>query len=107
MLAWPGWSAELDGKPLSVTRSDIGLLTVTLPAGASGTVDLTYRPPGLTIGLLGAGLGSAAGPRPGAGRLALVAASPPGRDAVDRLPPWAPGAPRRCDISLGRRPLPR
>jgi len=61
MLAWPGWSAELDGKPLSVTRSDIGLLTVTLPAGASGTVDLTYRPPGFTTGLLGAGLGSVLG----------------------------------------------
>lgn len=61
MLAWPGWSAELDGTPLSVTRSDVGLLTLTLPAGASGTVDLTYRPPGLAIGLLGAGIGSAIG----------------------------------------------
>ncbi len=61
MLAWPGWSADLDGKPLSVTRNDIGLLTVTLPAGASGTVDLTYRPPGFAVGLLGAGLGGALG----------------------------------------------
>jgi hypothetical protein len=61
MLAWPGWSADLDGKPLSVTRSDIGLLTVTLPAGASGTVDLTYRPPGLATGLLGAAVGSLLG----------------------------------------------
>jgi glycine cleavage system H protein len=51
MLDWPGWSADLDGKPLSVTRTDAGLLVVTLPAGASGTVDLTYRPPGLTLGL--------------------------------------------------------
>lgn len=61
MLAWPGWSAELEGAPLSVTRSDIGLLTVTLPAGARGTVDLTYRPPGLATGLLGAGIGGAIG----------------------------------------------
>lgn len=61
MLAWPGWSAELNGAPLSVTRSDIGLLTVTLPAGAKGTVDLTYRPPGLAVGLLGAGAGSLIG----------------------------------------------
>lgn len=61
MLAWPGWAAELDGTPLSVTRSDAGLLTVTLPAGASGTVDLTYRPPGFAVGLLGAGLGSLLG----------------------------------------------
>ncbi|WP_210650473.1 YfhO family protein [Nocardioides sp. SYSU D00065] len=61
MLAWPGWTADLNGKPLSVTRSDAGLLVVTLPAGASGTVDLTYRPPGLTLGLLGAGLGTVLG----------------------------------------------
>ncbi|HSU01750.1 MAG TPA: hypothetical protein VLK03_04310 [Nocardioides sp.] len=61
MLAWPGWSAELEGAPLSVTRSDAGLLTVTLPAGARGTVDLTYRPPGLTVGLLGAGVGGLVG----------------------------------------------
>jgi hypothetical protein len=61
MLAWPGWSADLDGKPLSVTRTDVGLLVVTLPAGASGTVDLTYRPPGLALGLLGAGVGTLIG----------------------------------------------
>lgn len=61
MLAWPGWSAELDGEPLSVTRSDAGLLTVTLPAGAGGAVDLTYRPPGLAVGLLGAGAGGVIG----------------------------------------------
>ena len=61
MLAWPGWTAELEGEPLSVTRSDAGLLTVTLPAGARGTVDLTHRPPGLTVGLLGAGVGGVIG----------------------------------------------
>ena len=61
MLAWPGWSAELEGEPLSVTRSDAGLLTVTLPAGARGTVDLTYRPPGFAVGLLGAGVGAMIG----------------------------------------------
>jgi hypothetical protein len=61
MLAWPGWSAELEGEPLSVTRSNAGLLTVTLPAGARGTVDLTYRPPGLAVGLLGAGIGGVIG----------------------------------------------
>ncbi len=61
MLAWPGWTAELEGEPLSVTRSDAGLLTVTLPAGARGTVDLTYRPPGFAVGLLGAGVGGVIG----------------------------------------------
>ena len=54
MLAWPGWTAELDGEPVRVSRSDVGLLTVDLPAGASGRLDVTYRPPGLTLGLAGA-----------------------------------------------------
>ncbi len=58
MLAWPGWEADLDGKPLTVTGSDIGLLTVALPPGASGRMDLTYRPPGLTTGLAGAAVGA-------------------------------------------------
>ena len=61
MLSWPGWEADLDGKPLTVGRSDIGLLTVALPPGASGRVDLTYRPPGLTLGLAGAGVGTVLG----------------------------------------------
>ncbi len=61
MLAWPGWSAELDGRALATTRTDAGLLTVELPAGASGTLDLTYRPPGLTTGLAGAGIGTLLG----------------------------------------------
>lgn len=61
MLAWPGWSAELDGKALRTGRTDAGLLTVSLPAGASGTVDLTYRPPGLALGMAGAGAGTVIG----------------------------------------------
>lgn len=61
MLAWPGWSAELDGRALRTGRTDAGLLTVALPAGASGTVDLTFRPPGLGLGLAGAGVGTLLG----------------------------------------------
>ena len=61
MLAWPGWSADLDGKVLETGRTDAGLLTVTLPADASGTVDLSYRPPGLTLGLAGAAVGGLVG----------------------------------------------
>lgn len=57
MLAWPGWSADLDGKELEVGRTQVGLLTVDVPAGASGTLDLTYRPPGLAVGLAGAAAG--------------------------------------------------
>lgn len=58
MLSWPGWQAELDGKPLKVSRTAIGLLTVTVPQGASGTIDLTYRPPGLLLGVVSAGVGT-------------------------------------------------
>lgn len=58
MLAWPGWEAELDGRALAVDRTRTGLLTVRVPAGSSGTLELTHRPPGLTVGLVAAGLGA-------------------------------------------------
>jgi hypothetical protein len=57
MLGWPGWSATLDGKDLPVARDSSGLLTVRLPAGASGHLELTYTPPGLVLGLACAALG--------------------------------------------------
>ena len=44
-----------------VTVRDAFGRSVTLPAGAKGTVDLTYRPPGLAVGLLGAGVGTLIG----------------------------------------------
>lgn len=55
MLGWPGWEASVDGRPLEVSHSRVGLLTVDVPAGTRGTVELTYRPPGLAAGLVGAG----------------------------------------------------
>ena len=57
-LGWPGWKAELDGKEVPVSRTKIGMLMVDVPPGASGTLDVTYRPPGLTVGLAAAGLGT-------------------------------------------------
>jgi hypothetical protein len=54
MLGWPGWHASLHGHAVPVGRDSAGLLTVTLPPGASGRLELTYTPPGLTAGL-GAG----------------------------------------------------
>lgn len=57
MLGWPGWKATLDGHTLPVGRDSAGLLTVTLPPHASGTLELTYLPPGLDAGVGAAGLG--------------------------------------------------
>jgi hypothetical protein len=57
MLAWHGWSAELDGKALEVKPTDVGLVSVELPKGTSGAVTLAYRPPGLVVGVAGAAVG--------------------------------------------------
>lgn len=53
MLAWPGYRASLDGKAIDVKASKIGLLTVTVPAGSQGRVEVSYRPPywGMSLGL--------------------------------------------------------
>ncbi|MDZ7914527.1 MAG: YfhO family protein [Rhodococcus sp. (in: high G+C Gram-positive bacteria)] len=56
LLAWPGWTAEVDGEPLDVTATDGGLLQVELPQGGE-SVTLEYRPPGTGIGLALAGIG--------------------------------------------------
>jgi hypothetical protein len=57
MLGWPGWEATFDGHPVHVGRDSAGLLTVSLPANASGRLELTYLPPGLTAGLAAGGVG--------------------------------------------------
>ncbi|WP_377854721.1 hypothetical protein [Allokutzneria oryzae] len=58
MLAWPGWSATVDGKPLEVRQGPAGLLQLDLPQSANGTVQLRYFPPGWSLGipLLGFGV---------------------------------------------------
>ena len=60
MLGWPGWQAELEGRELTVDHGRTGLLAVQLPPGSAGEVDLTYRPPGLALGLAAAALGTLA-----------------------------------------------
>jgi hypothetical protein len=57
MLGWPGWHATFDGHPVKVGRGAAGLMTVTLPANASGRLELTYTPPGLTLGLAAGAVG--------------------------------------------------
>lgn len=58
-LGWPGFSAEINGRRLRVTRSDAGLLEVELPAGTkAGEVTVDFRPPGQLPGLGLAGLGA-------------------------------------------------
>jgi arabinofuranan 3-O-arabinosyltransferase len=54
------WQARLDGRPLSAVRLDGWKQAWLLPAGATGTVTLTYLPDALYRDALGGGLGSLA-----------------------------------------------
>jgi hypothetical protein len=47
-LAWPGYTATVDGRPVPTTTGPAGLLVVHVPAG-TGTVTLAWRPPGATV----------------------------------------------------------
>lgn len=91
LLGWPGWEAQIDGEPLEVGYNSFGLLTVALPPGAAGTVELTFRPPGLGIGMVGAvvallgalalGIGSAVTRRRGTRAEDAPAENSPAEDA--------------------------
>jgi len=48
-LAWPGYTATLDGEPLDVREGPAGLLSVDVPAGPH-VVDIAFRSPGLAVG---------------------------------------------------------
>lgn len=54
MLAWPGYTATLDGRDLPVEHNDAGLLTVDVPAGAAGSLVLEYERPGALVAHAGA-----------------------------------------------------
>jgi hypothetical protein len=57
-LAWPGYSATLDGTSLPVGATDEGLLKVNVPAGEQpGEIELRFTPPGWGLGLVAAGAG--------------------------------------------------
>ena len=60
---FPGWSATVNGVPTPIHRADYNFRAVSLPAGKS-TVNFSYRPESLRIGLYLCG----------AGILAIVAA---------------------------------
>jgi uncharacterized membrane protein YfhO len=45
-----GWSAEVNGKPVSVERVSIGFMAVPCPAG-DNVIRYVYSPPGLKVGL--------------------------------------------------------
>ena len=58
LLATPyveGWSARVDGKPATVRRANVYMQSVAVPAGAL-SLELHYRPPGLSMGLVLAAL---------------------------------------------------
>lgn len=57
LLDWPGYRATLDGKELTVKHDAAGLLTVVVPPGSRGEVELTFEPPGLRPGLAAAAAG--------------------------------------------------
>lgn|GEM_PF-3021435 len=54
---WPGYQAELDGQPLEVGSLAGVLVTVTVPAGSSGELRLSYQPSSWTKAPILIGLG--------------------------------------------------
>lgn len=59
-LAWPGYSATVNGEPLEVVTGPAGLLQVELPSDLDGAeLELRFMPPGLVPGLIALGLGVA------------------------------------------------
>ncbi|WP_210509008.1 hypothetical protein [Naasia sp. SYSU D00057] len=63
-LWWPGYTATLDGEPVPVTAYDGILAAVELPAGATGTLELSYTPTSwrwaIPVSVLGVLLGAGA-----------------------------------------------
>lgn len=57
MLAWPGYSATLDGEPIEVEYNEAGLLTLDLPRGAHGDLVVEYDRPGAALASGAAALG--------------------------------------------------
>lgn len=49
-LAWPGYRATLDGRPVEVTDVAGVFLAVDLPPGGTGVLAVGYEPPGWRLG---------------------------------------------------------
>jgi hypothetical protein len=58
-LAWPGYTATVDGRPVDVEDGPAGLVAVDLPGG-DGTLELRHTTPGLGLGLIAAAAAGAA-----------------------------------------------
>ena len=59
-LLWPGYTATLDGRPVPVGSVKGVFVTVKVPAGTQAVrLSLSFRPPGMTLGLVLAALGVA------------------------------------------------
>jgi hypothetical protein len=59
-LAWPGYQATINGRPVPVRGGADGLVTIDVPAGVqNGELRLDWSMPGLTVGLLSAIVGLA------------------------------------------------
>jgi hypothetical protein len=57
-LAWPGYTAEIDGRQVPVEQGPAGLATVQIPENIKdGTLTLAWSPPGSTVSIAAAGLG--------------------------------------------------
>jgi hypothetical protein len=57
-LAWPGYTASLNGQPLTVQGLGGTFVYVDLPPGTSDAdLEITFRPPGMRLGLVGMGFG--------------------------------------------------
>lgn len=48
-LAWPGYAATIDGRPVEVINGDAGLITIDVPAGEH-VLELDFTTPGLRLG---------------------------------------------------------
>jgi hypothetical protein len=55
-LAWPGYSATVDGRAVGVRSGPDGLLVVDVPPGG-GQVELSWSPPGWRVSAVAFGLG--------------------------------------------------
>lgn len=51
-IAWPGYTATLDGERVPTEIGPAGLLTMVLPEGSEGELVLSFTPPGLYAGLV-------------------------------------------------------
>ncbi|GGG29497.1 hypothetical protein GCM10007304_49170 [Rhodococcoides trifolii] len=57
-LAWPGYTASLNGQPLTVQGLGGTFVYVDLPAGTTdAALEITFRPPGQRLGLAGMAFG--------------------------------------------------